>query len=93
MEAHLMRLGLPMSDMSQSNTAKILHIKMFTFREFSLWLSKLRTQHSAREDAGLSPGLTQWVKDPELLRAAAQVTDSAGIQHCWGCGVGRQLPF
>ena len=33
-------------------------------KEFLLWLSGLRTQHSVHEDTGLIPGLTQWVKDP-----------------------------
>ena len=28
-----------------------------------MWLGRLRTQPSACEDAGLIPGLTQWVKD------------------------------
>ena len=39
--------------------------------EFLLWLSKLKTLHSLREDVGLIPGLTQWSKDLVLLEAAA----------------------
>ena len=39
--------------------------------EFPLWFSELRTQHSVREDTGLIPGLTQWVKDLALRQAAA----------------------
>ena len=31
--------------------------------EFPLWLSQLRTCHGILENAGLIPGLTQWVKD------------------------------
>ena len=31
------------------------------------------------EDAGLTPGPTQWVKDPALLQAAVQVTDVTWI--------------
>ena len=59
--------------------------------EFHLWLSGLRTLHSVYEDVGLIPGLTQWVKDPPLLQAAAYVTDLAQIQHCCDCGIGWQL--
>ena len=31
--------------------------------KFLLWPSRLRTQHSIHEDAGLIPGLVQWIKD------------------------------
>ena len=48
--------------------------------EFLLWLSWLRTQHSIHKGAGSTPGITQWFKDPELPRAAVQVTDAAWIQ-------------
>ena len=33
------------------------------------------------EDAGLIPGLAQWI----------DITDMARIPHCCGCGVGWQL--
>ena len=37
--------------------------------EFPLWTRGLGTQHSVPKDAGLTPDLTQWVKDPALLQA------------------------
>ena len=58
--------------------------------EFLLWLSGLRIRHSVHE-VGSTPGLAQWVKGLVLPQASAQVTDVAQIQHCCGCGVGRQL--
>ena len=47
-------------------------------REFPLWLS--RTQCCLCEDAGLIPGLAQWVQDP--VQTAALIADAAQIQHC-----------
>ena len=41
------------------------------------------------EGAGLTPGLTQWVKDLALLWAVVWVADAARI--LCGCGVGWQL--
>ena len=38
-----------------------------------MWLSGLRTQHSAQKDAGFIPGLAQWVKALALPQAAAWV--------------------
>ena len=49
-------------------------------QELLLWLSRLRTWHSVREDVGLIPGLDQWVKDLALPQAEAP------IWCCSGCG-------
>ena len=52
------------------------------------WLMNLTGIH---EDEGLTPDLTQWVKDPSLPRLVVQVEDAAQIPNCCGCGVGQQL--
>ena len=38
--------------------------------EIPLGLSGLRNPHSVREDPGLIPSLTQWLKDSALLQVA-----------------------
>ena len=57
--------------------------------EFLLLLNGLKTQHSVHEDVCSIPGLTQWVKDSELVCAVVWVTDVAWIWRCCGCGVGQ----
>jgi len=39
-----------------------------------------------REDAGLIPGLAEWVQGPVSLQAVAQIADVARIQCCGGIG-------
>ena len=53
-----------------------------------MWLSGLRTQHCLYQGAGCIPGLTQWIKGPALLQAAARITDAAGVRCCCDCGIG-----
>ena len=62
--------------------------KESTVQEFLLWwLRGLRTWHSICEDVNSILGLSQWVKDPVLPQAAAEVANTARIQCCCGCGV------
>ena len=49
--------------------------------EFPVWLSRLRTWHSVREDVGLIPGLAPWVKDPAFATS------------CCGCGIDQIWPL
>ena len=42
-------------------------MKKMMIEEFSVGAQRVKSPTSIYEDAGLIPGLTQWVKDPSLL--------------------------
>ena len=48
---------------------------------------QVKNWHNVPKNAGLIPGLDQWVKDL-ALQAAVEVADTAQIWHCCGCSLG-----
>ena len=57
----------------------------------SVAAKQVKNPASIHEYAGWIPGLSQWVKDPALLQAAAWVADAAHIWHGCGCSIDLQL--
>ena len=60
----------PEQTMKQSSRYQVQKGDNENTREFLLWLSGLKTQHSVHEDVGLISGISQWVKDLTLPQAA-----------------------
>ena len=55
----------------------------FLAEEFPLWF-RLRIWYCRCEDAGSTPGLAQWLKEPAWLQVAARATSTAWISSCRG---------
>ena len=65
--------------------------KYSKLREFLLWLSGLRTQHSVCEDVASVLGFAQWVKNPLLSQAVALIGPLAGeLPYAMGVAVKRK---
>ena len=52
---------------------------------------RVKNPTGIQKDAGLMPGLAQWLKDLALSQAVVWVTETAWIWSCCGCGVGWRL--
>ena len=64
----------------------MLNVLKYEIGGVSFWLSG-----NESEDAGSTPGLVQWAKDPVLLQAMVYIADLNWIWHCCDCDIGRQL--
>ena len=71
---------------SQMNNLNFYFKKLW--KGVSIVAQQVTNPASIHEDAGLIPGLAQWVKDLALLWAVVQVAEAAQIPHCCGCGCG-----
>ena len=74
---------------NKMNTFKIKHQGIPVVAQW------VKNPTSIHEDAGLIPGLTQWVKDLAFGELWCRSQMRPRIWHCCGCDLGQQLqlPF